>query len=401
MALRIFGAVVATLLAAYALVRYRKGLLRRGELVVAFVVVAGLFVAAFTPNLFDPLLEPLGFRRGQERRIIGLLVLSNLFTLALVFRGFSREDLLSNEVGDLVDYTALKRLQEENALPPEGCCAVVLPAYNEAENLPSVLGELPARVGGLPAVPIVVADGCTDATEPLARSLGAMVIRRDLRRGSGAAVRLGYQAALLFGARVIVTIDADGQHDPGEMERLVAPLLAGEADMVQGSRTLGSFEIESRIRKHGVAMYSKLLTALSRTPISDPSNGYRAVTAEGLARIDLRQDQFYVSEMILEAARTGLVVAEVPITVRRRASGTTKKPTSFRYAWGFTKAIARTWLRHPPGGGTIAQVPRWVSNSGSMRVDDAGTPQASRPGTIRLDEAGTAGGSKPSVSRSP
>jgi GT2 family glycosyltransferase len=364
MALRTFGAAVAALLATFVLLRYRKGQLRRGELLAALIIVAGLMVAALTPDVYDVILSPLGFDPGGERRIVGLLVLSNLLTLVLVFRSFSREDQLTDELGELVDYMAIRRWEREEQSPAFGACAVVMPAYNEADNLPSVLNEMPQRVLGLPVVPIVVADGSTDDTEATARQLGAIVITRDLRRGSGAAVRLGYQVALRSGAQIIVTLDADGQHDPNEMERLVAPLLKEEADMVQGSRVLGNFEIESKARKHGVMFFSKLLTALSRTKITDPSNGYRAVTADALTRLDLRQDQFYVSEMILEAARVGVRVVEVPISVRRRASGTTKKPTTARYAWGFSKAIVRTWLRHPPGAKPLAPKPRWISNSG-------------------------------------
>jgi hypothetical protein len=345
MGLRIFGAVVAALLAAFAIRRYGKGQLRRGEaLAIAFVCV-GLVVAAAVPDLLDPILRALGFEPGGERRIIGLLVISNLFILALVFRGISTDDQLSNEIGDLVDYVALKRLEESGPEVPAGACAVVLPAFNEAENLPTVLAEMPTEVAGLPVATIVVADGCTDATEAAAKKLGAIVIRRDLRRGSGAAVRLGYEAALKEGARVVVTLDADGQHDPQEMHLLVKPLISGDADMVQGSRVLGSFEIESRARKHGVAVFARLLSALGRTKITDPSTGYRAVTAVGLRSLDLRQDQFYVSEVILDATRKGLRVQEVPITLRRRAGGATKKPTTLRYAWGYSKAMMRTWLR--------------------------------------------------------
>ncbi len=345
MGLRIFGAVVAVLLAAFALHRYRKGLLRRGELVVAAAMTAGLLVAAAVPDVLDPLLGALGFERGQERRIIGLLVISNLVTLALVLRGFSRDDQLSNEIGDLVDYIALKRLEEGGWVPLTGACAVVIPAYNEADNLPAVLGQMPHEVEEMPVVPIVIADGCTDETERVARSFGAAVIRRDLRRGSGAAVRLGYRTAMRAGAKIVVTIDADGQHDPKEMERLVRPIATGEADMVQGSRVLGSFEIESKARAAGVRFFAATLSTLGRTHVTDPSTGYRAISASALRRLDLRQDQFYVSEVILDAARKGLRVVEVPITLRRRASGTTKKPTTLRYAWGFSKAIVRTWLR--------------------------------------------------------
>ena len=379
MALRILGAVAATLLAAYVIVRYRKRQLRRGELLAALVIAGSLVVAAIHPDIYDFILSPLGFEPGGERRIVGLLVLSNLLTLAMVFRSFSREDQLSDEIGELVDYTALRRWEGGETVPAFGSCAVVMPAYNEAENLPAVLGEMPKSVAGLPVVPIVVADGSTDDTEATARQLGASVIRRDLRRGSGAAVRLGYQAALRSGAHVIVTIDADGQHDPAEMDRLVAPLINGEADMVQGSRVLGTFEIESKARQHGVALFSRVLSTLGRTKITDPSNGYRAVTAEALMRLDLRQDQFYVSELILEAARAGLRVKEIPITVRRRGVGDTKKPTTFRYAWGFTKAILHTWMRHPPGGRPLAPRPRWISNA-AVRLE------REKPREIRLED---------------
>jgi len=345
MGLRIFGAIVAVLLASFAIARYRKGQLRRGESLLIAAVSTALTVAAVAPNLLDPLLSALGFQAGQERRIIGLLVLSNLFTLALVFRGFTRDDTLSTEIGNLVDYVALKRLHDEGHPELLGAAVVVIPAYNEADNLPSVLTEMPDEVGGLRVQPIVIADGCTDVTEATARNMGATVIRRDLRRGSGAAVRLGYKAALEGGARVIVTLDADGQHDPGEMEQLVKPLLADDVDMVQGSRILGDFEVESKARKHGVRVFASLLTLLGSSRITDPSTGYRAMTASALKRLDLRQDQFYVSELILDASRKGMNVVEVPITIRARASGTSKKPTTFRYAWGFSKAIMRTWLR--------------------------------------------------------
>ena len=343
--LRIFGAVAAAGLVGYAFFEYRRRELRRGELLLVLVVAGALVIAAVTPRLYDPLLSALGFEPGSRRQVIGLLVLSNLFTLALVFRGFARVDQLSNELGQLVDYTAVRRLQETGWASVEGSCAVVIPAHNEADSLPSVLAQMPREVAGLPTTPIVVADGCSDATEEVARSLGSTVIRRDLRRGQGAAVRLGAQAALLGEARVIVTMDADGQHDPKEMARLVEPIIQGRADMVQGSRVLGAFDKESSIRTLGVRIFARLFSALSRTKLTDPSNGYRALSPEALQRLELRQDQFYVSELIMDAARKGLRVLEAPITVRRRASGATKKPETLRYAWGFGKTMVKTWLR--------------------------------------------------------
>src|SRR5918992_107230 len=224
MGLRIFGAVVALLLVVLTVRRRGKGQLRRGELMAVLVVASGLLVAAIIPDVLDPVLSALGFQPGGERRIIGLLVISNLFTLALVIRGFARDEQLSAEIGDLVDYMALRRLDDEGSSPRPGGLAVIIPAFNEAKNLPAVLKEMPPELMGLKVNVFVVADGCTDDTEGVARNLGAMVIRRELRRGSGAAVRLGYLSALRSGAEVVVTLDADGQHDPNEMQDLVKPL---------------------------------------------------------------------------------------------------------------------------------------------------------------------------------
>jgi hypothetical protein len=364
MGLRIFGAIVAGLLIALVVRRYRRGQLRRDEAFIAFIAAIGLAIAGLKPSLFDPILEIFGFQPGNQRRIIILLVLSQIFTLLLLFRNFSRLDAVAGSLNGMVDYGALRRLEAGgwNLIP--GGCAVVVPAYNEAENLPSVLSEMPARVCGLAVQTIVVSDGSIDGTEEVAARFGATVLQLDLRRGQGAAIRLGYLVGLRAGSRVIVTLDADGQHDPGEMELLVKPLLEAEADMVQGSRVLGGFEAESRVRTLGVRVFSRILTFLSRTRITDPANGYRAVSPEALRLIDLRQNQFFVSEMILDAVHKGVRVFEVPITVRARARGMTKKGTTFRYALGFTRALVGTWLRQPPVRGPVLE-PRWLGGLGA------------------------------------
>jgi hypothetical protein len=362
-ATRIFGGILALLVLAFTFRRYRRGRLSRGEFAILLVFLAGLVVAATVPSLYDYLLEPLGFEPGGNRRLIGLLFLSNMFAFGLVFLSLTGNRRLANELGDHVDYTALRRLEDEDWAPTLNACAVVIPAFNEAEGLPLVLNEMPKEIHGMPVEVIVVADGCTDDTEGVAKSLGAHVIRRELRRGQGAAIRLGYLAALRGQARVIVSLDADGQHDPHEMERLIGPLASGEADMVQGSRILGTFEKESKVRATGVHVYAKIMSTLGRTKITDPANGYRAVTPEALQRLDLRQDQFVASELIMDAMHKGLRVEEVPITVRRRAVGETKKGTTFRYAWGFSRTLVGTWLRQPSGKQEAPQ-PRWLANAG-------------------------------------
>jgi hypothetical protein len=376
--LRILGAAIAILLVAFLLARYRKGQLRRDEAFIVLLVTVGLAVAAIYPVLFDPILDVLGFEPGNQRRLIILLVLSQIFTVTFLFSALIRNGSLSSEIGSLVDYGALRRLDRDGWEPIPGGCLVVIPAYNEAQNLPDVLDEVPKEVCGQPVQLIVVADGCTDGTEEVALAHGATVVQRDLRRGQGASIRLGYVIALRAGSSVVVTMDADGQHDPSEIERLVQPLLDGGADMVQGSRVLGSFEVESKVRHYGVKFFSRLLTFLSGTKITDPANGFRAVLTSSLRTLDLRQDQFFVSEVILDAAQKGLRVQEMPITVRHRLHGVSKKGTTLRYALGFTRGLLGTWLRQAPGKRPALSEPRWLTRSGA--------PPAGHPPAAQTDE---------------
>jgi len=158
------------------------------------------------------------------------------------------------------------------------------------------------------------------------------------------ALRAGYEIALRMGASVIASLDADGQHDPDELPLVVGPVVRGEADMVVGSRVLGEYERESHIRHAGVFVLSGLVSLLHGQRVTDVSCGFRATSAETMRRLVLEQDQ-YSSEVLVEAMRHGARIKEVPITIRARASGTSKKPSSLRYGWRFTKVIIQTWLR--------------------------------------------------------
>jgi glycosyltransferase involved in cell wall biosynthesis len=156
---------------------------------------------------------------------------------------------------------------------------------------------------------------------------------------------VGYELSLQLDAVIVASLDADGQHDPEELPGLVKPILEDEADMVQGSRVLGRYEQESRIRHLGVLTLSRLVTVMTGTRITDVSNGYRATRTDLMRRLVLEQDQFWTSEVIIEALRHRARIKEVPITVRARAGGVTKKPPPFKYGWNFLKVIVKTWLR--------------------------------------------------------
>jgi len=220
-----------------------------------------------------------------------------------------------------------------------------MPAYDEAENVAGVIGALPAEIDGMGVIPLVVSDGSDDETAAVARDAGALVAELPIRRGGGLALRVGYDIALQLGAAIVVTMDADGQHLPEELATMVAPIVEGDADYVNGSRMLGDFEREGIVRHVGVHVFSRLVTLLTGQRITDPSSGYRAARTDLLRRLVLEQDQFWTSEILIEALRHRARVVEVPVTIAVRSSGTSKKPGNLRYGWNFSKVIIQTWLR--------------------------------------------------------
>jgi glycosyltransferase involved in cell wall biosynthesis len=166
-------------------------------------------------------------------------------------------------------------------------------------------------------------------------------------------LRTGFAVAKRLDAQVVVTMDADGQHDPAELPDLVAPVVAGDADYVQGSRFLGRYDDAGGARDLGIRGFTSVVRLLTGTRITDCTNGYRAVDGASLARLQLVEDRFSASEILIQAAGHGLRIREVPVHIRSRDAGESKKPRGFGYAWGFLGAIVRSWARaHDPRSGS-------------------------------------------------
>jgi hypothetical protein len=225
--------------------------------------------------------------------------------------------------------------------------AVVIPAYNEEPTVASVVAEIPRELCGRPTEVIVVVDGSADDTAAAAASAGALVCDIPVNRGQGLVFKLGYWLARVRGAEVIATIDADGQYEPLELERLVEPILAGRADFVNGSRRLGTELTTDPIRHAGVIFFGGLVSLLLRQRITDPACGIRAIRTSVTEAVTLEQKQYQTSEMLIGTAMRGFKVIEVPTTMRDRPEGATltKKGPNLLYGMRFARAIFRTWLR--------------------------------------------------------
>jgi glycosyltransferase involved in cell wall biosynthesis len=222
---------------------------------------------------------------------------------------------------------------------------VVLAAFDEAEAIGAVVRALPGEVEGHRVEAVVVDDGSTDDTACVAAQAGALVVRHAVNRGQGAALRTGFTFARGRGADVVVTMDADGQHRPEDLPALVRPIVEGDADYVQGSRFLGAYDDSGSTRELGIRVLTLVVNAASRAGITDCANGFRAVRADRLGDLVLFEDRFSASEIIIEAARRRLRILEVPVHVRARTHGESKKPRSLRYPLGFLRVVLRVWWR--------------------------------------------------------
>ncbi|MGE3622195.1 MAG: glycosyltransferase family 2 protein [Acidimicrobiia bacterium] len=248
--------------------------------------------------------------------------------------------------GDLTDPGDLGDL----AGRPAGLVCVVMAALDEQDSVGEVIAEIRAELADRPTRVVVVDDGSRDATAERARRAGALVVRHERNLGQGDALRTGFAAARLLGADLVVTMDADGQHRPDEIRALLGPVDAGTADYVQGSRFEGRYDDAGGGRDLGIRAFTTLLRRVGGPAVTDCTNGFRAIGAEALGRLDLREDRFSAAEILLEASHRGLRVVEVPVHIRSRASGESKKPRRLGYPLGFLATIVRVRSRQLRAG---------------------------------------------------
>lgn len=212
----------------------------------------------------------------------------------------------------------------------------VVPAYNEATRIGAVIRGLKDRVDGV----VVVDDGSSDGTGAAAADAGAEVVAHVINRGQGAALKTGTLAALARGAEVVVHADADGQHDPAAVPAMTAPIAAGRADVVFGSRFLGvqaqGMPASRRLLLWAARQFSALALGIPRR-VTDPQSGMRAMTAEAARATDFTQDRMaHCSEILRLVARSRFRMVEVPVrvvyTAETLAKGQ-KAGDAFRIVW--------------------------------------------------------------------
>jgi glycosyltransferase involved in cell wall biosynthesis len=204
---------------------------------------------------------------------------------------------------------------------------VILPAYNEEVSIGSIVLLTRFYADNV----IVVDDGSLDRTAEVARKAGAEVIIHEVNQGKGGALKTGFTAAADLGADVIVTMDSDGQHNPADIPKLVAPIIEGTADMVNGSRYLNGLDKNTPVyRRVGQTILDRFTNLNSGLTITDSQSGFRAFAASSkdIFRFNAR-GMAIESEMLADAGKSGLRIKEVEIGVRHNADVNSKNPIKF------------------------------------------------------------------------
>lgn len=215
--------------------------------------------------------------------------------------------------------------------------AVVIPAFQAVATIGDVVTRARAALPG--AQIIVVDDGSTDGTGEVGRGKGATVVTHPRNRGKGVALRTGTERARSESAAVIVTLDADGQHPPADIPRLLEPIAQGQADVVLGARERnGTMPVSRRITNW---LSASLASRIGGQPVSDAQTGFRAFTREVAERVHPAGERYeYEANFLLDALRAGYRVVSVEVPTIYGSSRSHFRP------WADTWRMARAFARH-------------------------------------------------------
>ena len=344
--LRIVGLIVGIIGFILAFKVYRGPKWNRFNFLLFGIISFSFILISIKPDILNFLTSMLSLEQEQRGRVLTLLIFSNII-LWFAFLNFkTRLDEYNHKFDIFVRSFSQKALIKIKKKLEEADIMIIVAAYNEAENLKVLLKKIPREIKGRKVEVLVIDDGSTDDTFRVVEEEGNIAIRNIINRGQGAALRLGYDALLSTeNIKIGVTMDADNQHSPEDIENLVEPILKDEHDIVIGSRAIGSREKVSFLRDLGNAFFPIIINFLTGLKLTDCSSSFKAFNTDKIRLLNLREDQYQVPEVIIEAAKKGLRMGEVPINAPKRIYGYSKKGKDLRYGLNFTKAIIKSWWR--------------------------------------------------------
>jgi glycosyltransferase involved in cell wall biosynthesis len=230
---------------------------------------------------------------------------------------------------------------------------IIIPCLNEEKTISNVIKSIPKKINGISNIEIlVIDDGSTDNTAELAKKAGASVISHKINRGVGTAFHTGVEESIKRGADIVVNMDGDGQFNPDDIEKLIAPILDNNADCVTASRFKDKtfYPKMPFIKKWGNIQMARLISFLTGKKYYDVSCGFRAYSKETILRMNLFGKFTYTQETFLDLAFKNMEIVEVPLKVRgEREFGKSRVASNIlKYAINTSKIILRAFRDYKP-----------------------------------------------------
>jgi glycosyltransferase involved in cell wall biosynthesis len=228
---------------------------------------------------------------------------------------------------------------------------VVIPAFNEGETVGDVIQNIPSEIYGVEEVLIIVVDdGSIDNTVQVALDAGAdYIVRHGINQGVGKAFKDGIGRALELGADIIVNLDADGQHDPADIPRLIESILKEDCDVVVGSRFINDSKPDMPfIKRIGNRIFTELVGWMVGVRFTDTQSGFRAFSREAALRLNILAKFTYTQESLIDLAMAGLRIREIPIQVKPRDGNSRLVKNWYSYGFKATTIIVRIFRDYKP-----------------------------------------------------
>jgi len=227
---------------------------------------------------------------------------------------------------------------------------IQIPCYNEAATIARTLKDLPRHVEGFESVQwLIIDDGCTDETVAIAREYGIdHVVRLTKHLGLAKGFMAGLDACLKLGADVIVNTDGDNQYKGTYIPKIVAPILAGEADMVVGVRPIKQIDHFSRLKKWLQRFGSWVVRVASNTDVSDVTSGFRAISRDAAMQLNVFSQYTYTLETVIQAGQKNLAVVSIPIEINEELRPSRLLKSVFNYVQRSIGTIIRIFVVYQP-----------------------------------------------------
>ena len=200
-----------------------------------------------------------------------------------------------------------------------------VPAFNEEKNIAAIIVQLKKKYDDI----LICDDGSSDMTQTIASSLGALVVRHNKNLGSGAAIKTIFNEAKKLNGDILVTFDADGQHEISEIDSVLKPIIENKAEIVIGSRFLGNTKDLPKYRKFGIKTITGLTNTMTGSNITDAQSGFRAYSKKVLTEISPTESGMGIStEILIKSLKKQMKLLEVPITISYENNSHSQEPIS-------------------------------------------------------------------------